>query len=115
MHTIKKMGAQGDVVFRKIAKKAVPKKAEPAPLDKGRVVVAHSETGHDHYLDPEGVTLLRVPSDPMIAYLRVECAYAEVVHARPFDTHETIRLPKGTYEVRRQREYTPSGWRRVED
>lgn len=34
---------------------------------------------------------------------------------RSFDTHESILLKGGTYEIRRQREYTPEGWRRVED
>jgi hypothetical protein len=111
--TISKMGAQGDLLVRKIRK--IPAKAEEVPAQAGRHVVAHSETGHHHYLDSSGVTLLRVPSDPLVCYLRIEGDWADVVHARPHDTHETIRLPRGDYETRRQREYTPRGWRRVED
>lgn len=115
MKKIKKSGAQGDLLIRKMARSEVPKAAARVELDGGKVVVAHSETGHHHYLDPNGVTLLREPSNPMIAYLVIAGAYADVVHARPHDTHETIRLPRGTYELRRQREHTPEGWRRVED
>lgn len=115
MKQIKKSGAQGDLLIRKVAKKSIPKDAKRVELDGGKVVVAHSETGHHHYLDPEGVTMLRVPDDPLIAYLTIAGDYADVVHARPHDTHETIRLPRGTYELRRQREHTPQGFRRVED
>ena len=32
-----------------------------------------------------------------------------------FDTHEPIMLDDGIYRLRRQREYTPEGYRRVED
>ena len=57
--------------------------------------------------------------DPMISYLEVieatEEAEALLTHLRTFDTHETIGIPVGKFEIRRQREYTPEGWRRVED
>jgi len=106
---------QGDVAFVRVAKRDVPKAAQAVPRDGARVIVAHSETGHHHYLDGEGVTLLREPSNPLIAYLRVECATADVIHGRPYDTHETISLPRGTYRVVRQREYTPQGYRMVQD
>jgi hypothetical protein len=36
-------------------------------------------------------------------------------HKRTFDTHESILFEPGNYKVRRQREYTPEGFRRVED
>lgn len=115
MNRSKRPAFQGDVAFTRIAKADVPKSAQPVAHDRGRVIVAHSETGHHHYLDASGVTLLREPSNPLIAYLRVECASADVVHARPHDTHESISLPRGTYRVTRQREYVPGGFRRVED
>ncbi len=31
------------------------------------------------------------------------------------EEHPAVPLPPGRYEVRRQREYTPEGWRQVED
>jgi hypothetical protein len=39
----------------------------------------------------------------------------ELRHLREFDTHEPIAFTPGKYLARRQREYTPEGWRRVED
>jgi len=113
MKTIEKMGAQGDVMFQRIEK--IPAAAKPIAAKGGRHVVAHSETGHHHYLAATGVEMLADPKDPMICYLRIDGAGADVVHARPFDTHETIRLTGGSWAVKRQREYTPEGFRRVED
>ena len=50
-----------------------------------------------------------------IEILPVPDIFTLLEHLRSFDTHETIKLPVGTFEIRRQREYTPEGWRRVED
>lgn len=109
MKTVKKLGFQGDVAFLKVD--ALPEGAAPEKT-KGPVVVAHSETGHHHVVEGRLVKLFRV--DAMTCYLRLD-APAEVVHQRPFDTHETLKLGKGVWQVRRQREWTPEGWRRVED
>lgn len=106
MKTVKKMAAQGDVMFVRV--EAVPK---GAVLEKTNVV-AHSETGHHHVVEGRLVKLYR--ADPMTCYLSLG-APAEVVHKRPFDTHETLGLGKGVWKVRRQREWAPEGWRRVED
>ena len=40
---------------------------------------------------------------------------AAVTHERSYHTHAALTLPPGLYEVRQQREYTPEGFRRVED
>jgi len=81
-------------------------------------VAAHSETGHHHAIDDTGVVQYASP-DPLKCYLVLEGAeHADVVHYRSFDTHETVRLLGGigsVWEVRRQREWEPEGWRRVED
>ncbi len=110
---IKDMAAQGDVLFRRV--KALPEKAR-RDKRKGPIVVAHSETGHNHAIEDSGVVRFDV-QDPMICYLRIDGAYADVVHHRSFDTHAPIRLEGGgaIWEVRRQEEWTPEGWRRVED
>jgi hypothetical protein len=50
-----------------------------------------------------------------VSYLDVQTDHADVVHLRGLDTHETLRLPRGTWEIRRQQEWSPEGWRRVED
>ena len=113
MKTVEKVGAQGDVMFIKVD--ALPLEAKPLTVaGEGRVVVAHSETGHHHVAVAESVRLYGV-ADPMVHYLVAESAYADVVHERSFDTHETLRLPKGTWEVRRQREMMPDGERQVAD
>jgi len=78
-------------------------------------VVAHSETGHHHSIDAaDGMNVYHLPDDPMIGYLRCENPVL-LEHHRPWDTHEPLEISAGTYEIRRQREYVPDGWRRVED
>jgi hypothetical protein len=42
-------------------------------------------------------------------------APTEITHLRSFDTHETLLVPPGNYEVRRQREYVPEGFRKAAD
>jgi hypothetical protein len=111
MKTIEKCAAQGDVLFRRVEK--LPNGLKLLEGGK-RVIVAHSETGHHHVAIGDRVRLYGT-TDPMICYLVAESAYADVVHERSFDTHETIRFPAGVYEIRRQREWAPEGWRRVED
>ena len=39
----------------------------------------------------------------------------EINHLRSFDTHETLLVPPGNYVIKRQREYTPEGFRRAAD
>jgi len=117
IHTVNRMAAQGDVLFRRI--EALPDGVIEQKSD-GQIVVAHSETGHHHALEPGEAKLFeKIERDPMVCYLQIAGEYADVVHHRPHDTHETIRLLGGTlgsfWEVRRQREWTPEGLRRVED
>lgn len=112
MKTITKMAAQGDVLFRRVDEIPANAKEEPRAA---QVIVAHSETGHHHAIDNDAnnIWLYSTP-DPLVSYLRVK-SHADVVHHRSFDTHEPIRLPEGIWEIRRQREWTPEGYRRVED
>lgn len=115
MKTIEKQGCQGDVLFRRVER--VPE-GFVAAKPTARIVVAHSETGHHHAIDDTGVVLYE-SKDPLVCYLSMETAdHVDVVHHRSFDTHETMRLGGGVgavWEVRRQREWAPEGWRRVED
>ncbi len=118
MKTIKNVAFQGDMMVRRVA--SVPSGATPQKTENGLVILTHSETGHHHAIDAtDGVALFQDPKDPLVAYLQLDgIEYADVVHHRPWDTHETLRLlgapaKKTVYEVRRQREYTPEGWRRV--
>lgn len=112
MQTFGNQAAQGDIFIRRI--NALPPGLTRSEPINGRHVIAHSETGHDHYMEMMGVEFWQDPRDPMVAYLSVGVS-ALLEHARPFDTHESICFDSGIYEIRRQREYTPAGWRRVED
>ena len=113
MKIIEKAAAQGDVMFRRI--EALPAEARPVDPANGAFVVAHSETGHNHVvLDRPGVRMFSA-MDEFRAYLVVENEPATVEHQRSFDTHQPFALSPGIWEVRRQREYTPEGFRRAAD
>lgn len=113
MITINDIAAQGDVLFRRIQK--LPEGVVEQPWS-GRIIVAHSETGHHHAIeDPEVRLFERLERDPMICFLSIDGEFADVVHHRPTDTHAPLRLPRGFWEVRRQREWVPEGFTRVQD
>ena len=116
MKTFKKQAAQGDVMFRRIDK--LPKGLESQKPENGKIIVAHSETGHNHSIVIEkanGAQLLIDKTNDFIAYLKVGENGAVIEHERSYDTHEPIKFDEGIYEVRRQREYVPEGYRKVMD
>lgn len=121
MKSAKTIVAQGDVLFLRVDK--VPDGARKQKRS-GPLVVAHSETQHHHVIDDNKVAYFEVPNDPLVGYLQLGDmgdgggGGVDVVHQRPWDTHETIRLlgkAGDVWEVRRQREATPEGWTRVCD
>lgn len=118
MRTFENFAAQGDVMFRRVC--GVPDIAVPIDVVGSRLVVTHSETGHDHVmlLDRDGdvpaVEMFGDATNPLIAWIKVNRPTA-LDHQRPHDTHESIMFGVGVYEVRRQREYAPEGFRRVAD
>jgi hypothetical protein len=112
MRTFTKVCAQGDILIEKIGK--LPKGVDLVAAERGKVIVAHSETGHNHVMDAGSVTMYRLPDSIMDCFLVVKEATA-LEHLRPYDTHETIMFEPGVYHVRRQREFVPEGWRRVDD
>lgn len=106
------MIAQGDLLFTRRA--SLPS-GTTQEKPQARVVVGHSETGHDHYLEARlGLRYYR-SADPLISYLEISDMPAEVLHARQHHTHAPAKLEPGVWEIRRQREWTPEGFRRVED
>lgn len=117
MKTFKNQAAQGDLLIRRIDK--LPENATSVKSERGFHVVAHSETGHNHVIADRPNVTLYTTGDPMVSYLKVieatDAAETLLEHLRSYDTHETIKIPAGVFEIRRQREYTPEGWRRVED
>jgi hypothetical protein len=118
---------QGDVYIVEIDR--IPAGASEIPREGGRVVLAHGGvTGHahaisdlhvQHYRDDgtvkalksENRVKLRAGGALPFTYLRVIDRPATLEH----EEHGPITLPPGTYEVRRQREYTPGAIRNVAD
>ena len=116
MKKVTEFAAQGDVMFVRVSDLPVDAVPFSGSAEDARVI-AHSETGHHHTVDGDGVARFEY-RDPMTCYLRCDAEHMDIVHHRPHDTHETLRLlgePGAVWMVRRQREYTPQGWRRVED
>ena len=112
MRTFKKVTAQGELHIVRVD--ALPSGLPALAAVEGHVIVGHSETGHNHVMDATRTTMYRLPEEIYEWFLVVSEA-DELVHMRPFDTHETIRFEPGIYRVRAGREYTPEGWRRSAD
>lgn len=114
MKQINKMGAQGDLLVLRVD--SVPEGLKEEAVKSG-YVAAHSETGHHHVLglkEAHEAKLFR-GEDPFTCYLQLAGAGAEIVHHRPFDTHESLSLSPGIWCFKNQREYQPEGWRKVSD
>ena len=111
MKTFQEQCAQGDVFIRRI--KEIPAAAKRKEY-KDALVIAHSETGHNHqFTDATGIEIYE-HDDPFVCFLSIGEPRA-LEHMRSFDTHAPILFAPGKYEVRRQSEYTPEGYKRVED
>lgn len=115
MKTFLNQAAQGDLLIRRIESLPQNVKVHQGSND-GYFIVAHSETGHHHVIEAKPGVEVFGGEDPLVAYLRVmDQVEVTLEHLREFDKHESLLIKGGTYEVRRQREYTPEGWRRVAD
>jgi hypothetical protein len=95
---------QGDIFMASVA--SVPAGATPRP----HCVLAEGEvTGHSHRVADAGAA--RLFADAASLYLAVLSDTATVVHQE----HGPVTLPRGTYRVWRQREYSPEAIRTVRD
>ncbi len=109
MKTFENTCAQGDVFF--VRRNALPSNVAEQSASNGKIVVTHSETGHDHVmvLDREAEqpnVQIFTGNDPLTAWIKVNRPTA-LNHLRPHDTHESIMFSPGVYEIRRQQEYDP--------
>jgi len=123
MKTFENMAAQGDMMIirvdtvhggNKVALTEIPENFQEQTPEGRTHIVAHSETGHHHVIEREDTSYFTDPDDAFNALLKVEKP-TPLVHERSFDTHEPVLLNPGLYKIRRQREYSPEGYRRVED
>jgi len=94
---------QGDVLF--IRRDRAPRKG----LNKQDGVIAQgTATGHTH----------RLRQDQKSRLVDIESCLYVVARATAYVDHEehtTITLSPGTWEIRRQRESVPEGFRQIED
>lgn len=92
------------------------------PLEHGKIILGHSETGHCHVLKPvskdvpmsmAAQALINKANDNFLA-LKVhhECA---LIHERDVDAHQAVILPPGDYIRTIREEQTVRGWQRVQD
>lgn len=118
LRTVRRIAAQGDVTIIR-HDGAVPPGLRPVERVHGALIVTHSETGHHHVIERPRVDMFHT-EDPLISWLEVHGEeslpnVAELVHRRDYDTHETLGLYPGVYKIHRQREYTPEGYKQVQD
>lgn len=102
---------QGDVLIELLVKKPERTKLKPA---KGPVILAEGEaTGHHHAIaEFQGIRIAGT-MNPGIGQEMILSIPAPV--ALTHQEHAPIQLPKGTYRVTRQREYSPAAIRNVAD
>ena len=122
--------AQGEVLIwmKKYAPKAVLdglaklKNLQPMTLEKGMLILGHSETGHHHVLEPvnkkstisrAAQALIDQANDNFIELRLAEPC--QIVHLRSFDTHGGFILPPGDYIRGIREEQKVQGWVRVAD
>ena len=95
----------GDVFLREVAQ--LPDKATPEARQ-GDVILAEGEvTGHAHRIaSPQARVMVAERNRYLVADMPVVLDHEE---------HGKIEIPKGIFEVVRQREYAPEGIRNVAD
>ena len=113
MKSFDKIAAQGDMMLIKIDR--LPDDARLKMAENGLHILTHSESGHHHIVMDRPTVKFFSATDEFRSYLVVENEPAVLEHLRPTDTHESLEIKPGIYEVRRQREYSPAGWQRAAD
>lgn len=98
------MWRHGDVMIAQVEE--VPRGARRLP----NAVLAYGEvTGHSHRVeDPKTVEMWHSNGE---MFMTVMAEHAAIIHQE----HQRIQLPRGTYRVWQQREYTPRAIVRVSD
>lgn len=105
MLTFKIIAAQGEITIKRIAK--IPDGSTMMKPERGQFIIGHSETGHHHVISADGASvsvLDRPPEGMRILYAILENP-TSLDHLREHDTHESIMLEPGAYEIRIAREF----------
>lgn len=99
---------QGDVLVTRLSRRPAGEQ-KPIAREKGRIVLAHGEaTGHAHAIKAPNASLFEVAG-------RVFLSIGGDTVALEHEEHATVEIDEGTYEVTRQREYSPAAIRNVAD
>lgn len=118
----RRLYAQGDILIERVEDIDPTRHAGIEADPDGAVVLARGEvTGHRHAI-LRGALMFRddglardMPRDLYVGHVRVTGTDAQLRH----EEHAAITLPRGTYRIRRQREFEPAaalgGSRLVED
>jgi len=110
MKSFQHTAAQGELTIRRI--ESIPAVGcTPMSPEGGKFIVGHSETGHHHVIGARGasVTVLdRPPAGMKVLYAILENP-GSLDHLRDHDTHESIALEPGAYEIRVAREFDHYG------
>lgn len=112
MKTFTKIAAQGEITIRRIgdlpaARIALEGFTAMKP-EHGRYIIGHSETGHHHVLsrlDGADVLVMDRPPEGMKVLRAILANPTSLDHLRDHDTHESIQLEPGEYEIRIAREF----------
>jgi hypothetical protein len=99
----KQVAPQGDVLFRRVPK--IPDHVHRQKSDLG-IVIARSATGHEHFVADPDVSVYREAIGRYPTFLRVDTEYVHVVQRPRVDPWGPMRLYRGGWEVRRQRDLT---------
>ena len=101
---------QGDVLL--VPVDAIPANTTTVSRLHGRLILAEGEvTGHAHAIIDESCELVTADQAAELYLLVHGTEPVSLVH----DEHDTLTVPPGLYQVRRQREYAPEEIRQVAD
>jgi hypothetical protein len=106
MASFKNIAAQGELYIRRVKK--VPAGCTAMKASDGKFVVGHSETGHHHVIAEKNASVMvldRPSSEGMRILYAILKDPSSLVHLRGHDTHETIDLEPGIYEIRIARDF----------
>lgn len=107
IHSFANRAAQGEVNIIRI--EAIPEGLQAISHENGVYVISHSESGHNHIIDAEGVTLLErttgLPEGMRVLYAIVENPTA--LRQSAASPHEQIKIDPGMYAFKISREFDP--------
>ena len=69
----------------------------PTKIEKGRLVLAHGESGHSHVIEDDNAELIQIGERMLLKLSKVATVNDE--------EHKPIRLSPGIWEIGRVREY----------